>query len=316
MKKILFAALMISMVGVLSAATASVSTKNVYNYQASIKRLNANYYIATLPSSTTRTIADQYSVVSDTILGYVVIDRCVVCQNGTLTQFNNSTNGASKNAYAWLTRVGDTYHKTIFKVKADVTAALFGAYVAASIKGGKNTPYASRNNMNQAWMALNFTLPTYAQTKALALNTKLVMPTVAEGAEPLPYGFFGLDNTEAGYLRNSGFGVANVVTTLESSDLAWCDTPTTPGSSCQTIRTITGATIGDPQYQGPCGLTPMWDVCYDAVTDSVKDAVVCGTWVLVYDATLSQLADDEKDDAILTRLGAQKGYTNVVNAMP
>lgn len=307
MKKILFAALMISMVGAW-AATSDPIAFNVYNYQASIKRLNANYYIAVVDKA--QTVADRYSVVNDTVRGYVVIQKCNVCSSDSnMKNFNNGDPNASTYAYAFLTRVGDTYHHTVFKVKATVTAGLFGAFAALNAKESETLgiakPYLNSTYMNQAWMSLNFNMPTAKQTEDLALPTTKVLANVGAGDKPLAYGFYGLDNTNANLLQNAGFGTAVIDAEADSSTLGWCGNKPKSGHTCQTINSITGSTIGNPAYQGACGLTPMWDVCYDDTVASVKNAVVCGTWYLVLDSGLSGLADKDKDNAILARLGVK-----------
>lgn len=317
MKKILFAAFMISLMGVTFAQNSHL----VYNYQASIRRLNANYFIGVANGS--QTVAERYSVVSDTIQGYLVVPVCYACNIEGVNVFRETGD-----VDIYLTRVGDTLNRQlnrpfVFKTKAGFDAGVFGAYVALNTDPASNAPLQSTANINQAWMRLNIN-PLPDAMDILPVPSKSVLPNVAENPKGLIYGFYGLDNVLGNVLENAGFGTVMSTRQITASTYGWCGT--TPGSesNCQIIQSITGSTIGNPTYQGACNVTPMWDLCYrvapaNATTvpltnntpvdpgsniASVNQGAVCGTWILVYDAALSNVADANKEAAILTRMGA------------
>lgn len=289
MKKILFAVLASTF------ATALMGADLVYDYKASIKRIDPSYKLRTVNKY--KTVTETYSVASDTISGYVVIPACKACDTeGTESSLENT-------GYAYLVRKGDKYAKKnglpfILKTTVTVDAAFFGAYVTGHPEFIYKLTNDTVKDAKKAWMSLSYSTGAYADKP---ISTKAVLPSVgSDQDEPLPYGFFGLDNIGGTKVEARGFGTAKIMTWKEAGDLGFCEGSEDAEGSCSYITAISGTLVGDPAYQGLCGATPMWDICS---WNTVKDAVISGTWTLKYNKTLTKVADDEKEDAILTKLG-------------
>lgn len=293
MKKILFAVLA-------STFATALMADYVYDYKASIKRINPTYKVRTVDKA--KAVTESYSVVSDTLSGYVIVPACIACdEEGVSSSIEGFTND---NAYAYIIRKGDKYVKSVLKTKPVMASAIFGAYVNNTTSD--NAPRASIKDAKKAWMYLAYA----SQDSEATLSSDVVLKKV--GATDLNYGFLGFDNLGIVTITATGFGTAKIMSKAEVTDLGFCGDTTTPGWSCQYINTISGTLIGLAEYQGPCNVTPMWDLCYseDKNTDSVNDAVVTGTWTLKFNKSLSAVAADEKEAAILKKL---KGYNTIVN---
>lgn len=285
MKKILFAVLA-------STFATALMADYVYDYKASIKRINPTYKVRTVDKA--KAVTESYSVVSDTLSGYVIVPACIACdEEGVSSSIAEDFAGT-----AYIVRKGDKYVKSVLKTPTVMGSAIFGAYVNNTTSD--NTPRASIKDAKQAWMYLAYA----SQDSEATLSSDVVLKKV--GATDLNYGFLGFDNLGIVTITATGFGTAKIMSKAEVTDLGFCGDTTTPGWSCQYINTISGTLIGLAEYQGPCNVTPMWDLCYseDKNTDSVNDAVVTGTWTLKFNKSLSAVAADEKEAAILKKLKA------------
>lgn len=302
MKKFLAAMLVASFGAGLIAQTL------VYDYKASIKRIDAKYSIKKIDK--VQWVTESYAVASDTISGYVTLPACVACNaDGTLT----SMDSAEFAGYAYLVRKGDKFAKKsglpfVLKTDAYANAAIFGAYIQI-VNGGDNAPLADIRAANKAWMWLDYLLP---QTTAFdVIDSQLVVKKAASIA--LGYGFLGLDYTGTEEpVYHTGFGTAKILSWFEAADLGWCEMEEDIEGSCQYVASISGTLVGYPQYQGPCDLTPMWDVCYDG-DQIVNDAVISGTWTLKYNKSLSTAAEASKEAAILGKLKAEADDVNDIS---
>lgn len=286
MKKILFAVLA-------STFATALMADYVYDYKASIKRIDPSYKVRTVDGS--KAVTENYNVVSDTLSGYVVVPACIACdENGVSSSVTEDFAGT-----AYIVRKGDKYVKQVLKTPADMGSAIFGAYVNNTTSD--NTPRASIKDAKKAWMYLAYA----SQDSDATISSEVVLKKV--GATDLNYGFLGFDNIGVVEIEAAGFGTAKIMSKAEVTDLGFCGDTTTPGWSCQIINTISGTLVGTAEYQGPCGVTPMWDLCYSVEnqnTDSVTDAVVTGTWTLKFNKSLSAVAADAKEAAILSKLKA------------
>lgn len=285
MKKILFAVLA-------STFATALMADYVYDYKASIKRINPTYKVRTVDKA--KAVTESYSVVSDTLSGYVIVPACIACdEEGVSSSIAEDFAGT-----AYIVRKGDKYVKSVLKTPTVMGSAIFGAYVNNTTSN--NTPRASIKDAKQAWMSLAYA----SQDSNATLSSDVVLKKV--GTTDLNYGFLGFDNLGVVTISATGFGTAKIMSKAEVTDLGFCGDTTTPGWSCQYINTISGTLIGFAEYQGPCNVTPMWDLCYseDQNTDSVTDAVVTGTWTLKFNKSLSAVAADEKEAAILKKLKA------------
>lgn len=286
MKKILFAVLA-------STFATALMADYVYDYKASIKRINPTYKVRTVDKA--KAVTESYSVVSDTLSGYVIVPACIACDSEAGVESSIAEDFAGK---AYIVRKGDKYVKSVLKTPTVMGSAIFGAYVNNTTSD--NTPRASIKDAKQAWMYLAYA----SQDSEAVLSSDVVLKKV--GATDLNYGFLGFDNLGIVTITATGFGTAKIMSKAEVTDLGFCGDTTTPGWSCQYINTISGTLIGLAEYQGPCNVTPMWDLCYseDKNHDSVNDAVVTGTWTLKFNKSLSAVAADEKEAAILKKLKA------------
>lgn len=286
MKKILFAVLA-------STFATALMADYVYDYKASIKRIDPSYKVRTVDGS--KAVTENYNVVSDTLSGYVVVPACIACdENGVSSSITEDFAGT-----AYIVRKGNKYVKQVLKTPADMASAIFGAYVNNTTSD--NTPRASIKDAKKAWMYLAYA----SQDSEATISSEVVLKKV--GATDLNYGFLGFDNIGIVEIEAAGFGTAKIMSKAEVTDLGFCGDTTTPGWSCQIINTISGTLVGTAEYQGPCGVTPMWDLCYSVEnqnTDSVNDAVVTGTWTLKFNKSLSAVAADAKEAAILSKLKA------------
>ena len=287
MKKILFAVLA-------STFATALMADYVYDYKASIKRINPTYKVRTVDKA--KAVTESYSVVSDTLSGYVIVPACIACDSEAGVESSIAEDFAGK---AYIVRKGDKYVKSVLKTPTVMGSAIFGAYVNNTTSD--NTPRASIKDAKQAWMYLAYA----SQDSEAVLSSDVVLKKV--GATDLNYGFLGFDNLGIVTITATGFGTAKIMSKAEVTDLGFCDPTTTPGWSCQYINTISGTLIGFAEYAGPCNVTPMWDLCYSVekqITDTVDKAVISGTWTLKFNKSLSAVAADEKEAAILKKLKA------------
>lgn len=303
MKKIL-AALLVASFG------AGLMAQNlVYDYKASIKRLDAQFSIKSqkVDGKAQKFVASSYKVASDTISGYVVLPICVSCnEDGVTTTMDDE----EFNGTAYLVRKGDKLSKKsdvpyVLVTPAYANAAIFGAYV--NIKDEKGTPKANIKAANKAWMWLDYALPN----DATSISTKKVLANVAE--EQITLGYLGLTNASGNYVQHTGFGAAKITGWYEAAELGWCADGQESQGSCQYVSSISGTLVGYPTYLGMCGVTPMWDVCYSAAadanqnTDMVNDGVISGSWSLKYNKSVTKgyNAADDPEAYIFGKLGAK-----------
>lgn len=288
MKKILFAVLA-------STFATALMADYVYDYKASIKRINPTYKVRTVDKA--KAVTTSYSVVSDTLSGYVVVPACIACdEEGVSSSIAEDFAGT-----AYIVRKGDKYVKSVLKTPTVMTSAIFGAYVnntqSDKDPNKAEAPLASIKDAKKAWMSL-----AYASQDS---NTKILSDVVLKKVTPteLNYGFLGFDNFGIVTIAATGFGTAKIMSKAEVTDLGFCGDVTTDGWSCQYINTISGTLIGHAEYEGPCVITPMWDLCYSTDnTASVNEAVISGTWTLKFNKSLTAAEDQEA--AILNKLKA------------
>ena len=343
MKKIL-AALLVASFG------AGLMAQNyVYDYKASIKRIDSAYSIKSDTSG--KYVAMSYKVASDTISGYVILPKCDNC-NGEASSLAETFTANNKHAKGYFVRKGDKISKNakltkaaggravgadvpyVLKAPVDGNAAIFGAYYHLQ-PADDYTLRSSVKAANKAWMALDYDLPN----DAVSISTKNVLKNVGE--ENINIGFLGLTQTEMDdtTIYHTGFGAATIKS--DPADLGWCGS--TKATSCEMITSITGTLVGYPAYSGMCNKVPMWDVCFSetrtapvlgpegnpVINDdgsiqqqpvSIKDqevhyAVICGTWTLKYNASLTQRYNNASGDAnkekdITDKLGSNIIYQN------
>ncbi len=285
-----------------SAAHADGALNLVYDYKASVKRINPvistiKYSIgvwdakAVIPKK-----LESYSVVSDTLKGYLVISACSTCtaEAEAWDAFN-----ADEDQYAYLliTRAGDkkklAWEFNYATVEGGVFSKNVGVRPAGDALKGKAT---SIKNIKSAWMTLAFESVNYGRN---TLNK-------VYGGDNYPfYGLLGEDYKGV-ELLHAGFGKAvGGSDTVKGEDGGICGEPTKDVTSgCVRIDSISGSLVGDAVIAGPCD-TPMWDSCLltivpeeegvEAEASKIEAVAVSGTWSVKFNKSMTKklIADAE-----------------------
>lgn len=327
MKKLL-ATMLVGVVGV-----AAIAQTAVYDYKATFKRIDAIYKLRTIDPDGSGSfpkaqyVTESYGVKSDTITGYVVLPLCLECLNGTLESSEDFTVTSDDFVpFAYLVRKGDTLTKKywdgdtisakyVVKTPVAAKAAVFKSTVYTATATASSNPAVSVPKTMSAWMTLDYAIPT-AEDAYLNPGHVISKAASTDPSNMLIYGFLGLDNNYGnadvadlydageGYVVNKGFGTASVVTTSTPGSIGVCAAVPGSSSSCNIISSISGSMAGEFGYQGPCGTTPMWDLC-DVSNDGVINyAPIAGTWTLKYNKTMTNKGDTEAQEAaIQAKLG-------------
>lgn len=296
MKKVLFGLL------IASFGAGAFAQTLVYDYKASIKRLNANYKL------TKNQILNSYNVVSDTIEGYIQVPVCKACLGSGVTGGMDKSIDVNDADY-WLTRKGDAYSKkaglpTWYYGPATVQSAIFGASLDVSIPASDpnfGKPIKSLNDAKSAWMALDYTL---GMTNAVAATEKLDAQYINKkfpAGEELYYDALGVDNSAETDVQSTGFGAVNTLKGSEVSKMGWCGGSIVKTPDCRYIKSIDGTLVGYTKMSGACDQVPMWDLCDEA---QVADAVITGTWSLKYNNKLSNGDTAAQQAAIMAKIGS------------
>lgn len=281
-----------------TACAGAMAQTVVYDYSSSIKRIQPEF--KKVKASSKSVYGERYKVVSDKIFGYVVLPICKNCNassNLTTTLDETIFTGT-----AYLTRNDSVLKKAvkagdlddgIFQVPVAVEAALFGSYVDITLQQATNKALDPKN-AKQVWMSLSYQIPDAQET---VTSNYLLKGTTAA----IDYGFLGYTQNIGTTVYETGFGTATTNVTKATIDICG----STDGSSCTIINQVTGTITGWPQYNGPCGAMPMWDICaFDS--NPTNQSVISGTWKLKFNKAATNAADQE--DWILKKL---KGYGSV-----
>lgn len=294
MKKLLTAIL----IGIVSAtvfAAGESAQFNVYDYKASIKRIE--YVMTTKKANKVQHLLESYKVVSDTIQGYVVIPACIKCYEGGVAEALDGMEGSQ----GWFIRKGDklwskSYNKNHVAHDSNVFIAVgkFGA----QIEGEMDTPIEGSKN-KYAWMKLGYALGV--DDNIIDINN-----FVKNFSDNLDYAFLGASNMDAGYVVNTGFGT--IKNSKQDPTYDPCE-GIQEYDACDRVESITGTLCGgptvdaidekDPEYMGLCNKTPIWDLCSD---NQITKAVICGTWTLKYNAKLTRSYAEKQEEAIYEAL--------------
>lgn len=301
MKKILVA-LLVGAFGI-SAMAQSI----VYDYKATVKRVDPQYKVRTIKdsSSSYKAVTESYGIASDTISGYVVLPVCEDCDGELETSLDTDDFYGT----AYLVRKGDKLSKKaglpfIAVTEAEAQAAIFGkdAYIVGFPSNGNPSDV---KKLKSAWMWMWIEdLPGATDTSPhTVIDSELLIP--AAPGEDVYLGFMGLDNIYAQTcLKSAGFGTAKILSYSEAASLGFCSGSEPSSWSCAIIQSISGTVQAIFRYEGLCGMTPMWDLCDPTDDGNTGGAPVTGAWTLKYNASLSKLPDSEKADAILKKLKA------------
>ena len=328
MKKLL-ATMLVGVVGITAIAQTAV-----YDYKATFKRIDPIYKLRTIDPDGSGSypkaqyVTESYGVKSDTITGYVVLPICIDCLNGILSTSEDFTVTTDEEfvPFAYLVRKGDTLTKKnwagdtvtakyVVKTPVAAKAAVFKSTVYTVPMTASSDPAVAVPKTMSAWMTLDYAIPT---ADGAYLNPGHVIAKAAseESSNMLVYGFLGLDNNYGnvdvydvygageGYVINKGFGSASIVTTSTPGSVGVCSADPGSSASCNIITSISGSMAGEFGYQGPCGTTPMWDLCDVSDEGVINYAPIAGTWTLKYNKAMTAKGGPEaQEEAIQSKLG-------------
>lgn len=276
----------------------------VYDYKASIKNLElkvttVKYSLEDYDSSdyTVSDELDSYTVVSNSLSGFLVIPMCMSCS----PQYGAYTSVAFPNGYAipenggsklYLKRSADKTKK-IWKFDADVAAGLFNQGVAVrpdSDSDMSGTP-TSLTKLTQAWMWVDFEFDAYPNDIEWDSENEYYIETDGDFQYAqyspyglLPYGWLGF-GSDYGYTAATGFGKAKAVT-----EEALCQAD----SFCFAVDSISGSIIGWDWHIGVCSLPSIWDLCYQFEGPiqqgeyNETNGVITGTWSVKINKKVSE----------------------------
>ena len=283
-----------------------------YDYKASIKRLDL---VVTYKKN--NPIMQNYKVANDTINGVVLIPICANClEEGGV---ESSMDMSQVQPMGWFVRVGDKLSKkngipfVAFDDEVFVATAKFGAYTL-----GKDPRPQNRKSNKYAWMKLGYALGDNDGS----IDVKEIQKKFS--GEDIDYRFLGASNTDAGYVVNTGFGTVKP-TSETVTEFDPCEGVVRDDTYyCDMVISITGTLCGGPQfdimmdeaptdplYNGLCNTTPMWDICEE---DLEHHAVICGTWTLKYNASLTKAFFEEGETAVWAHLSKAIDAADVYTA--
>ena len=278
----------------------SMANVLVYNYKASIARLDVNLRAFRAGSSAIN--LDTASTRYDSINGYLAVYACSKCNDSQMRASSIQYN----EGWIYIKRAGDKVAakkapKGWYRAPAQFASAMFGPKAAYySIDG---ITIDTRNSSTRAWARLNYSI-TYPT--AIDEETGVEVPAGMKYAGEV-YGFLGLGNLDS-YFQHAGFGY--VTYDPFTTDGACGSTNT---DYCWKLYSIYGTLIADCTYAGKCG-DYIFDICSLA---PVADAVAYGTWTLKLNNALSGAADfTAADAAIAKKIGVQvffSDYAGTVN---
>lgn len=290
----------------------------VYDYRASIQRLNMNISAIKYSdceydgvANTTEKLTS-YSVVADTLTGYLVIPMCSSCG----VYMGASSSVGYPEAFLMVKRGGDKTYK-VWKFDAWVAQGLFAPGVGARLESDcdDNNEYewegrpTSLKKLTQAWMSIEFEydnkpgdiiidpLLTEPVDHCDPLNwvtecdaDRIYAPFAPYGQ--IEYGFLGYGN-RLGDIAMTGFGKAKMNT---SSPL--CGDP----ENCFWVTSAAGSLVGWVTQVDPCINPPIWDVCslYSLLADNPedKDSMANGTLHGTWSVTLNEKVTLAYNDAL------------------
>ena len=333
MKKVLF--------GMLIAAfgAGAVAQSIVYEYKASIKKLDAKYKKSSYKynGSSLSGILVSYDDVSDTLEGYLQLAACNACGG----DMDASADVEGNEATIWVKRKGDKYSsksgvfvyadgtslkyytadRTWYKVPAEVGIAIYGDCVDVLNDKVLDEKHVSAK---KAEMGLDYEIMDEDEDDEelgifgkdgqtgepkidpTVIDKKFPGATVVDKEVNAPlYGVLGLDNFGSVYVRHTGFGSVKSFNTADVPG-SWCGSEGEKGVSCKRVDSIDGTLVGYCSMQGMCGLTPIWDMCSDEGVSGVN-GVICGTWSLKYNDKLTKAGSDAAQvDAIEAAMDKKK----------
>ena len=272
-------------VGAISATTFAAGNSLVYDYKASVKRINPvtgnikytkDAWDGKKADATKK--LESYSVASDTLQGYLVLTACSTCAEDGWIKFNADENKAT----LLVTRKGDKKKLAWKFTDVDINGGVFNKGVGVRPAGDTLVEKAtSLKKIKSAWMWLEYSTAIYGYNTA---------NKVYGGGKYPYYGILGEDYKSVEII-NAGFGKAVGGSQTDTIDGGICGESSSKTAGCVRIDSISGSLVGYAEIDGPCG-TPMWDACEltivadagqgDQPSGKLSETAVSGTWSIKF----------------------------------
>lgn len=233
----------------------------IYDYSVSFKRIDVKQVKTTYKNDNVKKSVklDSPKVVSDKLVGYVVVDACTKCE-GQMTESLNEDNTAT----VLITRKGaKKADKTLYTVEnAKFKALMFGA--KTGIRTGNEADKINFDKFTDAAAWLDYEL-------SWEKNNNNV-------------GFLGFDNSSSDKMaKQAGYGKVTKRSTKDKTITTPGDcedtTETIPGVTCWMVKNIAGSFLADTTYTGICS-NFLFDVCDLETPGTTTDAPLPGTFTL------------------------------------
>jgi VCBS repeat-containing protein len=275
-------------VSVIVTAVDTFSSWLVYDYRASIKRLDTRldkvkYSVGAYDQKpNTEAYLDTATATSDSLRGFLLVPICVGCnENGTGTSLE-------MDSYLYVTRKDD---KTgaVWKFGTAVSAGTFAKGVAGrfneNVEDNLQQGPTSLKKLDEAWMVFAF---DFLSPDGMTISGPF-------GVEYL-YGFLGTGSVD-GNLVQAGFGK---VKADKQSSVGVCGGSTV--DACFMITSISGSLTGVSTWTYICG-PAIWDICSltaESATGTLLDpstATVDGSWSVKLNKKVSAAVNSASTDA-------------------
>lgn len=232
----------------------------IYDYSVSFKRIDVKQVKTTYKNDNVKKTVklDSPKVVSDKLVGYVVVDACTKCE-GQMTESLNEDNTAT----VLITRKGakkaDRELRTIENAK--FKALMFGA--KTGIRTGDEADKINFDKFTDAAAWLDYELSWEKNNNV---------------------GFLGFDNSSSDKMaKQAGYGKVTKRSTKDKTITTPGDcedtTETIPGVTCWMVKNIAGSFLADTTYTGICS-NFLFDVCDLETPGTTTDAPLPGTFTL------------------------------------
>ncbi len=233
----------------------------IYDYSVSFKRIDVKQVKTTYKNDNVKKTVklDSPKVVSDKLVGYVVVDACTKCE-GQMTESLNEDNTAT----VLITRKGakkaDRELRTIENAK--FKALMFGA--KTGIRTGDEADKINFDKFTDAAAWLDYELSWVKKNNNV--------------------GFLGFDNSSSDKMaKQAGYGKVTKRSTKDKTITTPGDcedtTETIPGVTCWMVKNIAGSFLADTTYTGICS-NFLFDVCDLETPGTTTDAPLPGTFTL------------------------------------